>query len=645
MRKKKLLFHSNHHSAFSGFGKNCKNVLRYLYLTDKYDIVELANGKVKGDPSLENSPWKCIGSLPSDPIVAKNWQADPQRNRAMAYGAATIDEIIKEEKPDIYIGAEDIWAFSGYWDKAWWSNITCAVWTTIDSLPLLPEAVNAAPKIKNYFVWSPFAEKAFKKIGHEHVDTIRGIVEHSNFFKLKADDKKLLRKKHNLSSEFIIGFVFRNQLRKSVPNLLDGFKLFKSRNPYIKPKLLFHTSWKEGWDILRLAREKGIDLKDILTTYVCSNCKTYKIIPFSGHDIFCDSCFSKKSLNTVGVEQGVTEKQLNEIYNLMDVYCHPFTSGGQEIPVQEAKLCELTTLVTNYSCGEDLCTLESGGLPLDWSEYREPGTQFIKATTSAQSISLQLETFLNLPPSKKEEFGSKSRDWVIKNFSPESVGSKIEKLLDESPFCDWDFDFSKQLRNPDYSPPNESDDGKWIIDIYKNILMTDVGINDEGYKHWMQAMEQGRTRSEILKYFRDVAIKENLEIKNNDSKGIEEFTKGDEGKKILYVMPRSIGDVFWSTSLLPSLSKLYPEYNIYFATDPKLFQILDNNPYIHKVIPYSPEMDNLLLMEGQGDKKGFFDIAFLPHIGTQKMFNYQHNGEDKIELDIRDEKIFANIDR
>ena len=40
----------------------------------------------------------------------------------------------------------------------------------------------------------------------------------------------------------------------------------------------------------------------------------------------------------------------------MDVYCHPFTSGGMEIPIFEAKLTELVTLVTNYSCGEDSCT-------------------------------------------------------------------------------------------------------------------------------------------------------------------------------------------------------------------------------------------------------------------------------------------------
>ena len=74
----------------------------------------------------------------------------------------------------------------------------------------------------------------------------------------------------------------------------------------------------------------------------------------------------------------------------MDVYCHPFTSGGQEIPIQEAKLTELITLATDYSCGEDYCHEDSGGLPLSWAEYREPGTQFIKASTYPESIYEQL---------------------------------------------------------------------------------------------------------------------------------------------------------------------------------------------------------------------------------------------------------------
>jgi glycosyltransferase involved in cell wall biosynthesis len=173
--------------------------------------------------------------------------------------------------------------------------------------------------------------------------------------------------------------VFRNQLRKSVPNLLDGFKIFTQNNPDAKAKLLLHTHWSEGWDILKLLKEKNIERTDILTTYFCSSCNRYDIKPFEGQKIKCKFCNQNNSSETTNVKNGVDERQLNEIYNLMDVYCHPFTSGGQELPIQEAKLTELVTLVTNYSCGEDCCTDESGGLPLDWTEYREPGTQFIKA--------------------------------------------------------------------------------------------------------------------------------------------------------------------------------------------------------------------------------------------------------------------------
>ena len=99
-------------------------------------------------------------------------------------------------------------------------------------------------------------------------------------------------------------------------------------------------------------------------------------------------------------------------------------------------------------------------------------------------------------------------------------------------------------------------------------------------------------------------------------------------------MPASIGDVFLSTSILKSLSETYKDHNIYFATQPEYFQILEGNEYIHKVIPYDSKMDDLLWLEGKGDHQGFFEVAYLPHLGTQRMFNYQHNGKDKIALEL-----------
>ena len=84
----------------------------------------------------------------------------------------------------------------------------------------------------------------------------------------------------------------------------------------------------------------SFNANDVLTTYVCNKCSSYQIKPFTGQEQTCSHCGSQKSLNTTNTNKGVDEEQLNEIYNLMDVYCHPFTSGGQAIPIQQAKLTE-----------------------------------------------------------------------------------------------------------------------------------------------------------------------------------------------------------------------------------------------------------------------------------------------------------------
>jgi ADP-heptose:LPS heptosyltransferase len=82
-------------------------------------------------------------------------------------------------------------------------------------------------------------------------------------------------------------------------------------------------------------------------------------------------------------------------------------------------------------------------------------------------------------------------------------------------------------------------------------------------------------------------------------------------------------------SLMQGLKEKYPEYNIYFVTNPVFFPMIEDSPYIHKLLPFKKEMENLLLLEGQGDHKGYFDIAFLPFVGTQKYLNYMHNGLDR----------------
>jgi glycosyltransferase involved in cell wall biosynthesis len=628
---KKILFHSNFSRAFTGFGKNAKNILRYLFSTGKYEIVEAANGMPFEGPETSRQPWKSYGTLPNQQKAEHLKSQNPGIENSFGYGSGMIDEIINLEKPDIYLGVEDIWGFSGYWDKPWWNKINSVIWTTLDSLPILPDAVNAAPKIKNYYVWASFAEKALNQMGYSHVKTLRGCLDTSKFFKIDSDKRNLLRQQFNLSDSFVVGFVFRNQLRKSVPNLLDGFNLFRNANPKSNAKLLLHTHWSEGWDIPRLLREKNISNDLILTTYYCSSCSRYEVKPFTKQGIQCKYCGTNNSQSTTNVSAGVSDEQLNEVYNLMDVYCHPFTSGGQEIPIQEAKLAELITLVTNYSCGEDSCSQESGGIALEWSEYREPGTQFIKASTCAKSICEKLTEVFFTHPDKKDKIGKMARQWVVDNFSVEVIGKKLEEIFDSFPDAKFDWD---QEKTPDvnYPFPQVIDNADFIIDLYKNILKEDIDKNHAVCIDFLNHIKNGAQRQQIYNH-----IIQQAQQKLNKPKSIEFkdlLDQDDEGRRMAVVIQQSATDVLMINSLLENLKSLHPEYNLYIFTDPNYFDLIRDNPAVHKTLPYNALCENLPFLEGQFNHKGFFEIAFLPTVTTQKYPCYLHNGKNKIQFSL-----------
>ena len=327
------------------------------------------------------------------------------------------------------------------------------------------------------------------------------------------------------------------------------------------------------------------------------------------------------------------EDQLNEVYNLMDVYCHPFTSGGQEIPIQEAKFTELITLVTDYSCGEESCEKGSESIPLAWSEYREHGTQFRKASTCPTDICAKLEQVYKMPEEEKRAKGKLARKWAIENFSTKVTGKFLEDFIDNAPFTDFDFDsLTWKPRNPQAEVPTIDSNSEWLTYMYKHILNMDVDQQDEGHKYWINQLNNKVPRANVEDFFRKTARRENAE---NIPFDIKKYL-GEEGKdnRILVVMPGSIGDVFLSTSVLESIKSRYKNCNLYFATAPQYFEVLDGNEYIYKTIPYDAKMDDLLWLEGKGKHKGFFKVAYLLHLGTQRLFNYQHNGQDTIDLQL-----------
>lgn len=311
----------------------------------------------------------------------------------------------------------------------------------------------------------------------------------------------------------------------------------------------------------------------------------------------------------------------------MDVYCHPFTSGGQEIPIQEAKLTELITLATNYSCGEDVCTEESGGLALDWAEYREPGTQFIKASTYPSSICDQIDKVYKMDKNEKRGKEKQAREFVLNRYSSDIIGKAFENLFDSFEINDFEYQKESKITNPFYEPDEKLDDKDWVISLYDNILKE---RDPNGIQHWVARLKNDLKRSDVLNYFKKVAFSKNESLQTEEL--LKELKNNPNQKRIAFIQPESNEEIIVASSLLPSIKKLYPNYKIYFFTKPEYFDLINSNPNIEKVLNYYPAMDDPLYFEGKANQTKYFDIVYAPYLSIRN--NFTRNCEDKIQFDI-----------
>lgn len=636
MQKKRVLFLTDFAGAFTGFGKQCKLLLSYLYKTGKYEILNAAQGIVKYGPHNDKFPWKTIGVLPDDPVKIQQINQDPNLARNAAYGVLELTNIVNDFKPDIIFSINDTWGSQFVTEMPFFNKIPTVCWNTFDSLPLLPDTIQKGDKIKYYWTWSDFARKELHKHNFTHVKNQYPLVNTENFYKLPDSKIAEIKARFGISQDaFIIGFVFRNQLRKLINTQIEAYSLFKKHNPHIKNTFLYtHTHYGEGWDIHRLCQQYGVDPREVLCTYVCKETGEYFIAPFHGQDIE-NPITKQKTLVTANVGIGVTDEQLNEIYNIFSLYSHPATSGACELPCVEAALTEKIITTAAYSFGEDIIENNKGSFPIKFTFYTEHGTQFLKSQPSPYDLSKIFAKVYEMDFKKKRQLEIESRKWALENYSIEINGQKIEEFIDSFNNIDYENlkfdDIKKQKFNPTAEIPNNDNNKDWIKSLYKLILDVEVSDEDEGLIHWLQKIQESVPKDQIENYFRNVASQELLKTKEIKFEDLLDLN--DKGR-ILYVMPESAGDIFLSTALFKSIKNRYPEYTFYVATKPQYKDILNGNPYVDKWIEYNPIMDNLIWLEGNNSHNGYFDIAYLPYFSTQRMLNYLHNGKDKIDFNL-----------
>lgn len=190
---------------------------------------------------------------------------------------------------------------------------------------------NVLAKMTHTVAMAKYGQKQVKDTFGINSSYIPHAVDTDLFKPLDDEKKKEIKKKWGLNGRFVVGLVGRNQPRKMHDRALKAFAEFAKDVP--DAVLFCHLDPNDAathFDINKLANSLGIQNRVVYsgTTYT----------------------------------KGFTYKDMNEIYNLFDVYFSSTSGEGFGVCTIEAMSCGIPVVITNYTTSEELVGIHNAGL-------------------------------------------------------------------------------------------------------------------------------------------------------------------------------------------------------------------------------------------------------------------------------------------
>lgn len=179
---------------------------------------------------------------------------------------------------------------------------------------------NALRKVHFPIAMAKFGQKQAWDVHKIKTDYIPHGVDTKTYFPM---DKVAAKEKFGLQGKFVVGCVCRNQGRKMMDRLIKTFAIFAKDHP--NAILFLHSDPQDGaavFDIEFLIRRHGLENRR----------------RWSGMRYF----------------KGFDWKQMNDVYNAMDVFFLSTSGEGFGIPTVEAMACEVPVVVTDYTTTHEL---------------------------------------------------------------------------------------------------------------------------------------------------------------------------------------------------------------------------------------------------------------------------------------------------
>ncbi len=221
--------------------------------------------------------------------------------------------------------------------NGWFLNIDTSpartlFWFPTDGGGGLPSGCqNILKKIDKPVAMSKFGQKQVKEYHDLNVDHIPHGLDTKLFYKMSDEERLKLRRKYGLEGKFVIGVVARNQPRKHLDRTLKAMRLVADKIP--NAVLFFHLDADDPaqplWKIRSLIMKFGLENRCI----------------FSG----------------MKAHIGIKDKDMKNIYNVMDCFFLSTSGEGFGVPIIEALACEVPVVATSYTTTPELVEKHKAG--------------------------------------------------------------------------------------------------------------------------------------------------------------------------------------------------------------------------------------------------------------------------------------------
>lgn len=519
--KLKVLFVGESSHLGTGFGSYTKNLLHGLYNTNKYDIAELSC--FRNYTQRKTEPWKIYPvSVPDYDKSYKEYISNPLNK----FGLWRFDIALAHFKPDVVIDIRDYWNFGYQSYSCFRPFFKWIIAPTYDSTPPTNEAILIYKNANILLTHSYWAKMELEKYGFSVENVVHDAVD-SGIFKINNSDKNKQKLSLNIPKEtFVIGTVMRNQKRKLFSELFDVFSnVIKSTDK--KTILYLHTYASEpgGWDIESLLLQYGLSHR-VYFTYMCSKCQVIYASKYHGITSICKNC--GQNSNMCSTQHPLSDNQLNDIYNVFDLYIQYSNSEGLGIPQLEAASCGIPVITIDSDVMKEIGdSLEAKTINIV-KKYRDIETHSFRSYPNNEECTNAIIHYIDMDKKIYNENCSNIRKKLIENYSWNKTIKKFESILDNINISD-NMSWSLPARhvNNEWNINTKTDIRDTIYNIVISIIDQPELIETYFIQNLINRILDGFVlyKNERIQYDIDSAISE-LKTYANNKYALEKFRTG-----------------------------------------------------------------------------------------------------------------------